>query len=103
MSTLNYPKYVENGFILPVFRAPYINYSVKMENFLVKADHDKLEAFCDEQLNHSANEKNRYRPLFSHLIMTVADMNGFVLNQEGQKVGTMGERDLVGLQEFARM
>lgn len=89
------PNYITDGLILPVPRGPDEFKSVKMANFIVKGDRRKLEAFCDKQLNHPTDGEIRYKPLFSHFLMTVADLEGYALNEEGDRIGWLSEKDLV--------
>jgi hypothetical protein len=69
--------------------------SVKMATFIVKGEYKQLEAFCDKHLNDPTDGEIRYKPLFSHFLMTIADLAGYALNEEGHRIGWLSEKDLV--------
>jgi hypothetical protein len=77
------PRYVDRSNDI-VYRPPYLQSHTKLTGWALPSDLSALQSVCDQALNRPTGGALEYRPLFSSVLMVLADI---------QKVSSLDPRD----------
>ncbi|MEA5552789.1 hypothetical protein VB713_17745 [Anabaena cylindrica UHCC 0172] len=91
----SYPQYVEQA-DGQAFNQPYEIKGTTMYGFAIEASMSKLQDVCDKYLNNPSNGELEYRPVMSHVILTINNLDSLrSINPPDYEKGTVQEQEVV--------